>query len=164
MTGNEAQIDVELPEGFELTHITAVDRNGLYQCYYDTFDTGQSPFFFDQNESERRASFDFLFDTGCAADDASLAIVRDTEVIGFSFAKPYGIEGNVLLEWIGIHPQYRRRGLGEFLIQYIKKKVAERGYTSLSLSCAVGNTRAFNLYQKCGWEIEGGEIIFSLKV
>lgn len=162
ITGDEK--DVHLPEGFERTQILKVDREDLYQCYYDTFKTGQSPFFFDQNEKEKRDAFNLLFEMGCADGDTSLAIVKDSQVVGFSFVKPYGDEGNVLVDWIGIHPEYRRRGLGEGLLRYIMKTVAEQGYATLSLSCAVGNTRAFDLYHKCGWEVEGGETIFSLNV
>jgi ribosomal protein S18 acetylase RimI-like enzyme len=44
------------------------------------------------------------------------------------------------------------------------KKISQQGFTSMSLSCAVGNTPAFNLYTKIGWEVEGGETLFSLKV
>lgn len=162
ITGDEE--DVLLPDGFELAPVKGVDRDDLYQCYYDTFNAGQSPFFFDQTEKERREYFNILFESECADEDISLAILRGEKVVGFSFAKPAGTEGNVLLEWIGIHPDYRRRGRGEFLLRYIMKRVAQRGYATMSLSCAVGNTRAFNLYRKCGWEVEGGEIIFSLRI
>lgn len=161
ITGYEK--DADLPEDFKLQQIKEVDTDDLYQCYYDTFSAGQSPFFFDQKEDEKRETFDLLFETRCVHEDTSLAIVKDSKIVGFSFAKP-GIKGNVLLEWIGIHPDYRRRGLGEFLLRHIMKKVSEQGYTTMSLSCAVENTRASSLYRKCGWDVEGGETIFSLRI
>lgn len=162
ITGDEK--DYERPKGFDLRQVMKVDREDLYYCYYDTFTEGQSPFFFDQDTDEKRASFDLLFETECADTDTSLAVVKDSQIVGFSFVRPYRDEGNILMEWIGIHPEYRRRGLGEFLLRHIMKSVSEKGYTTMSLSCAVGNTRAFNLYSKTGWEVEGGEIIFSLKI
>jgi len=81
ITGDEK--DYERPKGVDLKQIMKVDREDLYYCYYDTFTTGQSPFFFDQNTDEKRASFDLLFETECADTDTSLAIVKDSQVVGF---------------------------------------------------------------------------------
>jgi hypothetical protein len=78
-TGDEE--DPQLFEGVELTHVTDVERDDLYQCYYDTFSAGQSPFFFDQNEGERRESFDLLFESESVNEDTSLAIVNGSKVV-----------------------------------------------------------------------------------
>lgn len=160
IAGDEESITCE---GVELYHVTEVDKDELYHCYYDTFKAGQSPFFFDQNKKERRDFFDLLFTSGCEDEDCSFVMVKDKTPVGFSFVRPYG-DSNMLLEWIGVHPAYRRQGLGEGLLRHIMKRVSERDYRTMSLSCAVGNTRAFSLYRKCGWEVEGGETILSLKI
>jgi predicted N-acetyltransferase YhbS len=47
-----------VPEGIKVRLITDVDQDELYRCYHDTMTAGQSRFFFDQSETERRAYFD----------------------------------------------------------------------------------------------------------
>jgi GNAT superfamily N-acetyltransferase len=96
-------------------------------------------------------------------DELSLALVKEGRIVGFSYTIPIG-EAHMHLDWMGIHPNYRRQGLGEFLLRLIQKRAAQDGMRTLSFSSDVGNTRAIALYRKTGLIEQEGEIKYALKL
>ncbi|MHA1929688.1 MAG: hypothetical protein ACTSV2_14040, partial [Candidatus Thorarchaeota archaeon] len=48
----------ELPDGATIKRLAEVDVDSLYQCYYETFSTGQDRYFFDHDASQSRTKFD----------------------------------------------------------------------------------------------------------
>ncbi len=162
LTGHDAA-DVAIPPDVELEHVLDVDQDELYRCYHDTFQAGQSHFFFDQSEQERRAYFDTFGQTYGIHEATSLALARDGRIVGFSYMIPIS-ETHLHLDWMGIHPDARRQGLGEFLMRLIMNRAAQQGIKSLSLSCDVGNTRAIALYRKTGWQEDEQGIRYALKL
>ncbi len=161
---NHAIETLAVPEGYDIVPVREVDHENLFRCYYETFSQGQSPFFFDQSDNERRQYFQTWSKPESLATDATIAILSGTHIAGFSFARPYGIEGNYLVEWMGVHPDHREHGLGEFLMRHIANVAKQSGYQTMSLSCAVTNTRGHSLYTKLGWYENGGETIMALKL
>ncbi|MFX1482943.1 MAG: GNAT family N-acetyltransferase [Promethearchaeota archaeon] len=157
-------MDLSLPQGYELVPIRDADYEAVYSCFYETFSHGQSPFFFDQSDAERRTYFETWSSPESIESDATIAVVRGNDVVAFSFARPYGMQGNYLVEWIGVHPDHRRRGLGKYLMMHVANVAKDGGYDTMSLSCATGNTRAYALYTKLGWYDDGGETIMALKL
>ncbi len=57
------------------------------------------------------------------------------------------------LWWIGTHPDFRRRGVGNALMEAFEKQCIDRSYTKMRLTVAVDNAAAVALYEKLGWKI-----------
>jgi ribosomal protein S18 acetylase RimI-like enzyme len=54
---------------------------------------------------------------------------------------------------IGLHPGYRRRGLGSHLIAEAIRRLRAAGARELSLEVAAGNSRALRLYRQFGFAV-----------
>jgi ribosomal-protein-alanine N-acetyltransferase len=142
------------PEGIELRPVADVDQDELYRCYYDTLAASQAGLFLDQSEAERRAYFDMLGKTYGQHRETSLALILEGRIVGFCYTIPFG--EHLHLDWIGIHPDLRRRGLGRFLLRLIMERAGRAGFRTMGLSCDVGNAPAIALYRSLGWQ-DGGD-------
>jgi [ribosomal protein S18]-alanine N-acetyltransferase len=56
---------------------------------------------------------------------------------------------------LGIHPNYRRQGLGQLLLLTLLQEAIARELAWATLEVNVHNSRAINLYQKLGFQIVG---------
>ena len=56
---------------------------------------------------------------------------------------------------IAVFPEYRRRGIGDSLLNFAEKKAAQSGCSFISLEVRVSNSGAIALYEKHGYEIQG---------
>jgi ribosomal-protein-alanine N-acetyltransferase len=65
---------------------------------------------------------------------------------------------------MGIHPDFRRIGLGTVLLRLMMKTAAQQGARTMGLNCDAGNTRAIALYKKNGWQEAESEIKYVLKL
>ncbi len=155
--------ELAVPKGFRLRPITDVDSDDVFRCYHASFSRGHSPFFFDQSERERRAYFETFGVTYGMDEETSLALMKEERVAGFSYTMPWATSYHYV-DWLGIHPAYRRRGLGRFLLRYIMKKAIDQGRESAFLSCGLQNLPARALYRQLGWEEIGQDIRYALKV
>ncbi len=151
MLAEQERPGVALPSGFELQPVLEVDQEALYRCYYDAFNAGQSGFFFDQSEREKRTHFDTFGELYGIVEETSVALLHAGRIAGFTFVMPVN-ETHVHLDWMGVHPHYRRRGLARFLLEFVIDASAAQGVQTMSLSCDVGNTRALELYRCSGWQ------------
>ena len=155
--------DLVAPAGIQVRPVTDVDQDELYRCYHDTLSAVQSRFYFDQSETERRAYFDTFGQTYGRHVKTSLALIQDEQIVGFSYTIPFGGE-YLHLDWMGIHPDARRRGLGRFLLRLIMGRAAGEGFQTMGLSCDAANTRAIALYRSLGWQQEDAELKYAVKL
>jgi GNAT superfamily N-acetyltransferase len=152
-----------VPEGIELQPVIGVDQDKLYDCYHATLAESQSGYFLDQGERERRAYFDTLGKTCGQHEGTSLALLLRGRMVGFSFTAPFG--EHLFLDWIGIHPDVRRRGLGRFLLLTVMARAARDGFRSMGLGCDARNVGAMALYRALGWEDgEDADIKYAAKL
>jgi ribosomal-protein-alanine N-acetyltransferase len=56
---------------------------------------------------------------------------------------------------IGIHPNYRRRGLGEAMVFALLRSAWQRGMARATLEVRASNRAALSLYEKFGFQIAG---------
>ena len=56
---------------------------------------------------------------------------------------------------VAVHPDYRRQGIAEALIQSLIAQLAEKGTYSLTLEVRASNEPAIALYQKLGFVLVG---------
>lgn len=62
--------------------------------------------------------------------------------------------GSWCIDTIAVLPEYRGRGIGNQLIQMIKRKAKGRGITKVSLRVWANNVQAQRLYQSQGFKVE----------
>jgi GNAT superfamily N-acetyltransferase len=80
---------------------------------------------------------------------ASKTILNSREPVGICFLGIRGKRG-----WIGglgVHPDYRRKGLGRQLMQAVMQETASRGLATIDLEVIVGNDGARQLYLDLGF-------------
>jgi ribosomal protein S18 acetylase RimI-like enzyme len=84
-------------------------------------------------------------------------------MVGFSYTAPFG--EHLHLDWFGIRPDVRRRGLGRFLLLTVMKRGLHGGFRSMGLGCDARNVQAVALYRALGWE-DGGdaEIKYAVRI
>jgi ribosomal-protein-alanine N-acetyltransferase len=65
------------------------------------------------------------------------------------------IGSEVQINNVAVHPEFRRKGLGEAALKLVLDQVKERGATFVTLEVRPSNTPALALYKKYGFEILG---------
>lgn len=75
------------------------------------------------------------------------------KIVGYVVASVRGKEGHVIS--IAVHPDQRRKGIGEGLLKAVLKILLERMVSSIILEVRRSNKAAISLYEKMGFRIEG---------
>lgn len=65
------------------------------------------------------------------------------------------IQEEVQLSNFAIHPDHRRRGLGETVLRHVLDKIKAQGAREIFLEVRPSNTAAIRLYDKLGFQILG---------
>ena len=79
--------------------------------------------------------------------------VEDEQVVGYVGSQSSIDETDVMN--IAVHPDWRRRGIAESLIDYLIKDLKNRGSHALMLEVRVSNDPAIALYEKLGFRQVG---------
>lgn len=77
-----------------------------------------------------------------------VAMEGDT-VVGYVGSQTVIDESDVMN--IAVHPDYRRQGIGEALLETLADALREKGSRGLTLEARVSNTPAVSLYKKAGF-------------
>jgi ribosomal protein S18 acetylase RimI-like enzyme len=142
-----------LPPEYELRPLFDFGHDTLFQLYSDVFYTSQDSLFFTQSNDERQAYFKAEFNKRLKYNkDTTLALQKGETLIGFSLVRPTLGGRNCHLSKIGIHPDFRRQGLGKGLLRLILSKSAEKRLRDMTLCCEPNNTPAFNLFSSHGFK------------
>jgi ribosomal protein S18 acetylase RimI-like enzyme len=157
----EAIPSAEAPHGFKTVQIKEVDQEKLYECHYKAFESSDAQYFFQMTDQDRHEDFRRIHSALARNDDASLALIHRQQVVGYTLVFPEGNES--VLDSIGIHPAFRRRGLGELLLLESMRQAVRGERQSMSLICDIQNERASRLYEKVGFRTRGGNITFEWK-
>jgi len=80
-------------------------------------------------------------------------IVRDGELVAFSVVY-YPGRTSAQIVTIDVHPDYRRQGLADTLMERIEKSAKERGAVRAVLQVSVENAPAKELYEKWGYRVK----------
>ena len=89
-------------------------------------------------------------------------VLEHQQPIGFAVMSHH--ENQAHIRRIGIHPGYRRRGLGERLMRAMLEKAASLDATWIDLAVQQDNPAAIQLYRKFGFEIVGKSVQFSVPI
>ncbi len=149
--------DVEFPEGFSIVPIKDVPNEEIWPCYFETFMTSGDGRFLDQTDAQRRENFDKFFDKSRSRDEmASIIVKKDETIVGYNQVIMWGDDG--FFNGIGIHPDFRGKGLGKAMILKSMKRAADNGLPKMILEVDIDNKIAYNLYEKVGFKQTKGSI------
>jgi ribosomal protein S18 acetylase RimI-like enzyme len=149
--------DPDLPNGFILRPIVEVSNEEIWPIYNETFLTSGDRRYLNQTVAQRKESFDGFFDRKQKIEeDASLLLYHGEQIVGFMKINLYDIGGFV--NGVGIHPDYRRRGLAKLLMTASLVRAAKNGMKDLILEVDIKNKQAITLYEKVGFEKKRGSI------
>lgn len=149
--------DVEFPEGHTLVLIKDVPNEEIWPCYYETFMSSGDGRFLDQTDAQRKENFEKFFDKSRSrVENASILVKYGERIIGYN--QIIIIEEGGFFNGIGIHPDFRGKGLGKKMILTSMKRAAESGVSKLILEVDIENKMAINLYEKVGFKQTKGSI------
>ena len=147
----------EFPEGFFLKKLTEIDNEEVWPTYNETFLSSGDRRYLNQTEAQRRENFDDFFDRSKKIEeDASLLLYSGNQIVGFMKINIYNIGGFV--NGVGIHPEYRRKGLAKRLMSASIIRAAKNGMTNLVLEVDIENIQAIGLYEQLGFKHVRGSI------
>jgi ribosomal protein S18 acetylase RimI-like enzyme len=92
------------------------------------------------------------------AEPTSLTLMKDQQLVGFSFVLPYG-DANCHISCMCIAPEFRRMGLGELMLHTIMQNAPKQGYQTITLGTDT-SMAAYKLYEKNGFEVMDGNLIW----
>jgi len=149
--GEFAEHDVALPPGYRYMPLADADEESLYGCFSRAYDESGVRSFHDMTYEERRTDFEHYFGGETRDEGASLVVVGDGEIVGFSLVHSRPSEAH--LGEVGIVPAHRGRGLGRRMVRCSLMRAA-RDHDTVTLAVDVDNAPAYELYRDMGFEVE----------
>ena len=92
-------------------------------------------------------SYGMICDTSQASNFLGLVAEIEGEVVGYLGSAFVLDEGEILL--VAVDGRYRRRGIGEALVNKMTEDLKEKGVLKLFLEVRRSNQSAYNCYEKC---------------
>ncbi len=146
-----------LPEGFRLGPLTEVTNEELWPCYDASFRASEDGRYLSQTKEQQRENFERFFDrSNPIEEDASLVLYSENQIVGFMKINLYTSEGFV--NGMGIHPDYRRRGLARLLMTASLVRAKKNEMRNVILEVDVENKGAIELYKQVGFRKTHGSI------
>ena len=140
---------LDLPEGIKTVLVKDTSDKDLYSCFYESFKKSGDRNILSLSDEEKKEYFHSYYNrTDEMIDEASIALVKGTKIIAFSFVRPTHGEGNGTLNGIGVLPEYRRIHLGSRLLNHVILTLKTQGYKTMSLAVDIENDVAMKLYEK----------------
>jgi GNAT superfamily N-acetyltransferase len=84
----------------------------------------------------------------------SRVVIEDDKLVGFVFGflaphdPPVGY-----VHVVGVHPDYRRRGVGKFVHDFFEEECRRHGASMIKAITAVGDEGSVSFYRNIGWDI-----------
>jgi ribosomal protein S18 acetylase RimI-like enzyme len=149
----------KLPDGFSLRPIVEVSNDDIWPCYDATFLSSGDRRYLSQTKAQRRENFEEFFDRAKEIEeDASLLLYSGRDVVGFMKVNLGLVKDAGFVNGIGIHPNYRRRGLGRMLMTESLVRAAGNGMENMVLEVDVENGGAIALYESLCFKKRKGSI------
>ena len=143
--------NIELPKGYRFESIGNVNKESLYKCYNSSFSESQVRLFQNMSDEQKKGEFEYYFFKENVNIKATLILLKDEDVIGFSIVHSRPNEAH--LAELGILKEYRGKGMGKMLMKSSMIKAALAGFEIMTISVDIINEPAYNLYLKMGFEI-----------
>ena len=152
----QLESEIKFLSGSKIKPIMEVDEEEFFQCFYQTFRDSEDHWLKDKSDDEIRNYFNDLLHENPfpLIENASIALLENNHIIAFTVVRQSHGDDNGQLWVMGVHPEYRRKGIGRSLIRFIKKKLVNQGLRTMSLNVDLANLPAYQLYQREGFNPE----------
>jgi ribosomal-protein-alanine N-acetyltransferase len=120
-----------LPEGCVVREMTPADLPGVLEI---------------ENEINETPWGVVSFETAMEYGDITLVVTHEEKIVAFAVLKLMWIEAEILN--IGVHPDYRRLGIGRFLVWRLVQLATQNGAAKVFLEVRVSNINAQQMYLK----------------
>ncbi|MHA2296626.1 MAG: GNAT family N-acetyltransferase [Candidatus Hodarchaeales archaeon] len=141
----------KFPKNYEIKPLAEVDEDELYGCRYEVFMNSGDRSFLELTVRERLDTFTSnIIRSEDLNEEASLVLLKDKEIVGFSVVHFRSHEG--YLRSFGIHPDHRRKKLGKALLQLSMNIIKQQGMKSMSLDVDIENRPAYDFYLNLGFK------------
>ncbi len=149
---------------YKIRPMTDYENDKIFECYHDTFTTSDARWIYDMTKEQRRQEFDKIFDRSRNINqEASFVIESDRKIVGFILLVTRSDEEEHL-EFMGVHPKYRLRGLAKNLLAESIKVLLSQNAQTLTLGVDPMNVPAVQLYEQFGFKLISRIVRFSWKV
>jgi ribosomal-protein-alanine N-acetyltransferase len=139
------------PKGFELRPLSETDNEDIRDPFFETFLNTKNGLFVDLSQKQQIVSFDWWFNRSKPFNnEASNVIFKNNDLAAFVVARPS--ENEIYIGPVGVHPEFRQRGLGKFLMITALNALKRQGVKKVNLEVDLENKAAYNLYSKLGFE------------
>ena len=144
---------IAFSDEYEIIPIDKLDNDAFYSCFYTTFRNSQDNWLLDKTDDELRSIFDndIIENRFQLINDASIALKHNEEVIAFSVVRQSHGPDNGHLSIMGVHPEYRKKGIAKNLINHMRNQLIKNKFKTASLNVDISNKPAFNLYKTQGF-------------
>ncbi len=148
---------------YKIRPMTDYENDEIFECYHETFTTSDARWIYDMTKEQRRQEFDKTFDRSRNINqEASLVIESDSKIVAFILIVTRS-DDEEHLEFMGVHPKYRRRGLAKILLAKSTEVLQGRNAKTLTLGVDPMNVPAVQLYEQFGFEAISRIVRFSWK-
>jgi len=115
--------------------------------------------FVDQLGATSKGAFEHYLDSWLSFVDK-----EDKQIVGFVFAQMIEYMSNipkaVWIENLGVHPSYRRRGIGQQLMKKVAQEAKKKGAKAVTSAIMPDNPRSVMLHKKVGFFMDARKIAF----
>ena len=146
-----------IPDGLTIESLESADYSDLYECYYESFVTGEDRDFLDMNDKQRKEKFDKSLHSHTINQHLSSVLKDGEKIVGFSFVLSRDNEEHV--DRFGIRKAYRGKGLAKAHLLHVVRSAKEAGTPMVSIGVDTINSSAFNLYKNVGFEVDSRMIV-----
>lgn len=135
--------ELELPEGYSFSHYKGKEDIHIWNVCTEIV-YGDS----DDNERFQKEIFDYK---DIVPEEDIWFLDYKGEHIGTATSFVYKETGIGDMHWVGIHPDYRGKGLAKYLSYIVIKTLKERGVPFISLTTSEGRISAVKSYLSAGF-------------
>lgn len=146
-----------IPKEISMKLLNHVEEIAIYLCYIASFESGDAKFFSYQTNNERLEYFQTLYEPGILNKEASIALMKDNMLIGFSYVLEFE-DNSRHISCMCIHPDFQNTGLGKLLLFKIINVASKQGAKYITLGTET-EMRAFHLYRNNGFTVSEGSMI-----
>jgi len=139
-----------VPQGFSLHRLATVGNEEIRDCYFKAFLDSRNRLFLSMKREQQGVTFSECFGRLDSVDqEHSYCIRKSGRVVAFVLLERQ--KDGYLVEHLGVHPKYRRRGLGGTILAQGLCDLLSIGARSADIETDVTNTPATRLYRRLGF-------------
>jgi ribosomal protein S18 acetylase RimI-like enzyme len=152
----------EMPGTMSVRTLSEVSNDELWPSYDAAFLNGGDRRYAQQSEAQRRENFESFFSRKVPMDEEASLVLFDGETI-VGFVKIDIVAEGTYVHGVGVIPEYRRQGLGRYILGTSLRRAAENHHEKMVLEVDKANQAAVGLYESLGFKTVKGSVSYIWK-